>query len=142
MSRVDEVSAVDIKTFCSKKGKMASAHIVCLVKTDSKDHLDELICYYSDLTRLIKITSFIMSWNFFKFIRQPRAPTQEGRNQPLMQSTAVTATEYHDAWLYLIYSEQVKRLCLPVSVTTSLSKFRKTFQLFRLGGWTQARKIF
>ena len=54
------------------------------------------------------------------------------------------ATKYHDAWLYLLHREQVKRLyvsqfkkLVPVSMTTSLTKFRKTFQLISLGGWVK-----
>ena len=58
-----------------------------------------------------------------------------------MESSAVMATEYHNPWLYLLHREQVKRLDVSqvqrlvlVSVTTSLSKFQKSFQLICLGG--------
>ena len=102
--------------------------------------MDELVAYYSDLQRLIKTTVFIMAWKFFKFFHMLR-PLRDRRNQHLlMQSSAVTATEYHNAWLYLLHREQVKRLdvsqvkrLVPVSMTASLTKFQKTFQLICLG---------
>ena len=66
------------------------------------------------------------------------------------EEPAANAKHYFDSYevpqclACLIYREQVKRLdvsqvkkLVPVSVTTSLSKFKKTFQLVCLGGQTK-----
>ena len=66
-TRVNQgVSEDEIKEFCSKKKVQT---LVASANQSIKDHLDELINFYSSLDKLIKTTAYILRWKFFKTIQ-------------------------------------------------------------------------
>ena len=107
------VSEDEIKEFCSKKKVQT---LVTSANQSIKDHLDELINFYSSLDKLIKTTAYILRWKFFKPIRETDKETskdgstsKDGRTST-RDGKAITSLEYDDAWLWLVYQKQQKRL--------------------------------
>ena len=140
---LDGFSADEVKNFCSKK--KVTALVASVDKSAKvKDHLDELIENYSDLTNLIKTTAYILRWKFFKVVRSNMGASSKDGRTSHMDGKAITSVEYNDAWLWLIYQEQQKHLNLksikkliPVAVEVKLAKYDISFKLQCLGGRTK-----
>ena len=110
-----------------------------------KPNLDNIISRISNLKKLIRTTALIMRVELcdFKIAKEDNRHDSMKVNM-LSKIGEVTASEYADAWLYLIEYEQEKRLLIknvqrlvPVVIEKSMSNYNYIVKLTVIGGRIQ-----
>ena len=91
-----------IENYQNAGTKKAQAFVATAVKYEEDLVLDKLITKLSDLKKLIRITAYVLR------LMGRKQPPKVGERDKVQ--TVVSASEYHEAWMFLICWEQKQRL--------------------------------